>query len=186
MSAKVTEDRLKPKRPLVSDEASTIDAEKLNGVGTVLSDAHSDSRIKKMFDGIADSTVNGRVLRGRNLMHALQESGLQKSDPRLRTFVSRLEDFGGSGAELNLSDFSAIISSNESLISRALTQQLTVPDFPAFKKGLHEIFESCRHYESGNIATYIPPLSRVNPNLYAACLCTVDGQVVLLGSFQCF
>jgi len=36
-------------------------------------------------------------------------------------------------------------------------------------------------YDGGKVASYIPPLARVDPNLFAVSFCSVDGQIISYG-----
>ena len=45
-------------------------------------------------------------------------------------------------------------------------------------------YEKYRTVEDGNVATYIPELSNTDPNGFAICLVTVDGQVICVGDWN--
>jgi glutaminase len=64
---------------------------------------------------------------------------------------------------------------------RALTGDLIVPDFTDFRSRISNIFEYCREIDGGEVATYIPQLARVDPEMYGLGVCTIDGQQFSLG-----
>ncbi|EFC50245.1 predicted protein, partial [Naegleria gruberi] len=81
-------------------------------------------------------------------------------------------------------DFDAfynIVGENTNIISRALTGRLAIPDWSNFCSKIKEIFEQTKEIKGGNVATYIPQLAEVDPELYGLAICTVDGQRFSLG-----
>jgi glutaminase len=57
-------------------------------------------------------------------------------------------------------------------------------DLQAFLVELHQQYASL---QTGKLACYIPELAKVDPNLFAICVMTVDGQVYEVGDIQqCF
>lgn len=46
---------------------------------------------------------------------------------------------------------------------------------------LQEIYESVRQHRGGELASYIPHLAKVDPELFGVAVCSVDGQVLPLG-----
>ena len=57
----------------------------------------------------------------------------------------------------------------------------SIADFPAFCKVLHEVFEAARQDRGGKVATYIPELGRVDPELFGLGVCTIEGEQYALG-----
>jgi glutaminase len=52
------------------------------------------------------------------------------------------------------------------------------------QKMLNEIYEEYKSVDDGTIATYIPELSKANPNHFGICLATVEGHVFTAGDWQ--
>jgi glutaminase len=49
---------------------------------------------------------------------------------------------------------------------------------------LQDIYEHYLPLTEGNLASYIPELAKVNPNLFGICICTADGQIYEVGDSQ--
>ena len=86
------------------------------------------------------------------------------------------------GADPTEARFAGLIPSDElSLVPRALSGGLVVQDFKRFGTQITEILEECREDRSGEIASYIPQLARVDTEHFALGLCMVDGQLLSFG-----
>eukprot|EP00009_Paramoeba_aestuarina_P011561 CAMPEP_0201524130 /NCGR_PEP_ID=MMETSP0161_2-20130828/21129_1 /ASSEMBLY_ACC=CAM_ASM_000251 /TAXON_ID=180227 /ORGANISM="Neoparamoeba aestuarina, Strain SoJaBio B1-5/56/2" /LENGTH=512 /DNA_ID=CAMNT_0047923413 /DNA_START=72 /DNA_END=1610 /DNA_ORIENTATION=- len=70
------------------------------------------------------------------------------------------------------------------LIERALTNDLVIKDFKAFRNDLDEICEETMKNEKGNNAQYIPQLAEVNPDQFAMAFCSIDGQYYATGDID--
>lgn len=122
---------------------------------------------------------------------ALRNTGLRKSDPRLREMmdnVRRIQKTASAtdGASvdtqnLDLESFRSIVSHNISLISRAFRHQFVIPEFQTFSKDIEEIYWICKNNPNGKVASYIPQLARMDPNYWGVSICTVDGQKFSIG-----
>ena len=49
---------------------------------------------------------------------------------------------------------------------------------------IKEVHRDCMGFTDGKVATYIPELGKVDPNLFAIVICTVDGKVYKHGDFD--
>jgi glutaminase len=73
-------------------------------------------------------------------------------------------------------------SNPQSVLCRALTGQLAVPNWARFTADLTEIFESvAAEVHGGRCADYIPILAASDPRKFAVSVTTVDGQRMHLG-----
>lgn len=105
----------------------------------------------------------------------LARVGLAGRDARLaesRALLGRM----GPGASLGYSEFCAVVRPSILLFERAIQGKLAVPDFQELCAELREITEEVRTLRGGEVASYIPQLARVDPELFGVALCTVDGQ----------
>jgi hypothetical protein len=65
-------------------------------------------------------------------------------------------------------------------LKRVLEWELTIPHFDSFRKKLSKSFLEIKNdvnneHSWGEIATYIPPLAKANPNWFATSFCSTDG-----------
>lgn len=75
----------------------------------------------------------------------------------------------------------SIISTNIGLISRAFRHHFIIPEFQEFSKDIESIYWKCKDNINGKVASYIPQLSRVNPDYWGISVCTIDGQRFSIG-----
>jgi hypothetical protein len=79
---------------------------------------------------------------------------------------------------------------NEDISNAQLCRYVKGPDFPTGGQILNsadelkEIYRKVEANKSGQVASYIPQLSRVNPDQFAVSICTVDGQRFSLGDSE--
>jgi len=57
-------------------------------------------------------------------------------------------------------------------------------DLDNFFSSIREIYSQLKSDTNGNVATYIPQLGRVNPDLFAVSVYTIDNQVLKLGNYK--
>lgn len=46
---------------------------------------------------------------------------------------------------------------------------------------MEEIYDNVKNNKEGNVANYIPELSKVNPDLFGISICTVNGKHIDIG-----
>jgi len=63
----------------------------------------------------------------------------------------------------------------------ALTNRLTIQDFPTFKKQIQVLYNEVIKIDGGNLATYPRQLGQLNPDKFAVTFCSVDGQQFSFG-----
>ena len=137
-----------------------------------------------MADLLFDSLANGKpsISKG-DILDALQQSGIQETDPRLLHTMGNLKKYGF-GDPISAKEFSEITHDNSVLIEKALTKHLAIPRFQAFCDEITEIYKNCKPNKSGAVADYIPQLKNVDPEQFAISICTVDGQRFSIGETQ--
>ncbi|MCH2037053.1 MAG: glutaminase A [Rickettsiales bacterium] len=151
----------------------------------ITNNINSDSVVSSSYDDDSDSTYSnlykmfdekgeGYVVKN-DIINALASQGIQKDDVRIKETMEAFNKIGDS-TPISLSSFKTIVAPNISLIDKALTGGLIIPDFPAFTNELSNICDEILHNRTGKVANYIPQLSRVNPEHFAMSVCTVDGQ----------
>uniref|UniRef100_A0A2C9K1F8 glutaminase n=1 Tax=Biomphalaria glabrata TaxID=6526 RepID=A0A2C9K1F8_BIOGL len=73
------------------------------------------------------------------------------------------------------------IAENIVLIAKAFKNQFIIPEFVQFTQRIDEIFWRAKANTHGQLASYIPQLTRFNPESWGLAICTVDGQRYALG-----
>ena len=140
---------------------------------------HSSKREKDLFYSLCDK--NHDVIKTENFKQTLLKSGLKKNDNRLYSLFQMLDTCRN---EINYNDFIKIISSAGLLVEKALRGELALPDFSDFSKNIDEMFKEVAKNKSGELASYIPPLAKVDPDQFGISIVTVDGQVYQKGDFN--
>jgi len=109
--------------------------------------------------------------------------GLHEYDPRLKGVWQKLQDMDGlrKDVPLDMDAFVDIIGESTVLIGNAIKGHLIVPDFITFCDEFEQLFESVRDITDGAKATYIPALEHQDETLWAASVCTIDGQEFSVG-----
>jgi len=92
----------------------------------------------------------------------LGKAGIKTSDPRIDDKLLRDNDLES--------------IRNLGIVKRSLNGQNILPDFQGFTKEIDEIFQKIKSNREGKVASYIPQLANVNPELFGVSICTVDGQ----------
>jgi len=83
--------------------------------------------------------------------------------------------------KLTADDFVKLADFETPLIANALQGKVIIPEWQAFVGDLFSIYNECLLNKSGEKATYIPQLQRVNEDQLAVAVCTIDGQVWTCG-----
>ena len=125
-------------------------------------------------------SVNGTVPK-QALLEAFVDSGILEDDGRCADMIKRLKS---SPEELDLEDFQRLQSFSPALFQQVLSGRLAIPQFKNFGKEIEDIFENVSSNKSGKLADYIPQLQRVNPEKFAASVCSIDGQQMSLGDSE--
>ncbi|SPQ96817.1 unnamed protein product (mitochondrion) [Plasmodiophora brassicae] len=113
------------------------------------------------------------------LIDHLRTAGIHiDKDPRLAETYEKLQELNGVlfNVELDLEVFAQVTHANITLIHKAISGMLVVPDFVGFTEKLADMFDVIVENRSGNVAEYIPELKSVDPDKFAISVCTVDGQ----------
>ena len=132
-----------------------------------------------LFYSLCDKKPN--VIKTKNFKNALLKSGLKINDNRLHNLFRKLDS---SGDEIYFEDFKKIISSSELLVEKALRGELALPDFSDFSKSIDKMFDEVIKNKSGELASYIPPLAKVDPDQFGISIVTVDGQIYQKGDYN--
>jgi glutaminase len=106
----------------------------------------------------------------------LKSAGIRPDDRRIQDAWSALDNPGQESGRLDLDRFIAVCQRNSGIISRAITGELVIPDFPRFTQDVESMYQELLEERGGSVADYIPQLGRVDPERLAIAICTTDGQ----------
>lgn len=138
------------------------------------------SRLAAAASAIGEDLVPTRT----ELERSLAASGFTRDDTRLTALFEGLSAFGPSDPA-PVDDLAAELDRRAgALLARALAGELAAANFPRLRKKMKEAFDLAYAQRDGTVASYIPALERVPPNLFGASFCSVDGQVCDFGDFD--
>ncbi|MBL4818958.1 MAG: glutaminase A [Deltaproteobacteria bacterium] len=140
--------------------------------------------IKALFNSFKQDTRN--TVSPKDVEQTLSRIGILCDDIRLRKFFLSLQEKVLTQNRLNFSEFSELSMENPSLVSRALTRHLIVPDFQSFRQKISDIFYKVLDNQAGEVASYIPQLAQMPENAFGVSICTVDGQRLSIGDSDTF
>lgn len=72
----------------------------------------------------------------------------------------------------------------EGILERAITDRLVIRNWSKFTSEIEEMYNEVKQINGGKVATYIPELGKVNPDLFGVSICTVDGQIFSVGDTE--
>ncbi|KAL0219874.1 hypothetical protein P9112_005527 [Eukaryota sp. TZLM1-RC] len=130
------------------------------------------SAIRKLYTSIASH--NDGIVSTSFILSLLENCGILEDDPRLEDL------FPSTSSILSFEEFSLLLSKSY-LIQRALEGNLIVSEWSIFADTIYNIYTKISSIEGGQVAQYIPQLKRVDPELFAVTVTTVDGQQLHLG-----
>ncbi|MGB3619641.1 MAG: glutaminase A [Catalinimonas sp.] len=131
---------------------------------------------------VLDNDRNGRIRVG-EFYQNLARQGITHDDPRLREANRAIdrECIEENGHRLIDPEALGRIAGTKQIIGRSLNRHNIIPDFEGFIADLHDICDRVLPLTDGHVATYIPQLKKVDPELFSVAVCTVDGQTYALG-----
>ena len=86
------------------------------------------------------------------------------------------ELFKTNNNKINFNQFSEMIYCNFQLFQKIFENNFIIPNWEQFKNEIDEIINDIKNIDDGNVASYIPQLAKVDPNLFSVSICTIDGQ----------
>lgn len=132
----------------------------------------------RLFESL-DVNLKGYIYK-KDLVNCLDNAGLLKEDPRLKSLRESLKSYTDS-QEIDFYNFEKIINNNFDLITKSLKKDLMIPDFKCFCEEIEVIYKDLLSLKDGKVADYIPQLEKVDHDAFAISVCTVDGQQFSIG-----
>uniref|UniRef100_A0A673HY60 glutaminase n=1 Tax=Sinocyclocheilus rhinocerous TaxID=307959 RepID=A0A673HY60_9TELE len=114
-----------------------------------------------------------------HFISAVKSTGLLTSDPRLRDCMEKIREAVRESAGevmMDLELFRKCVGGNIVLLSLAFRRKFIIPEFEAFVGIINHIYYTSKLQHDGQVAKYIPHLTKFSPDLWGVSLCTVDGQ----------
>ena len=102
----------------------------------------------------------------------LTNKGIFTNDPRLSKNFKLLKEV----EYIDIEIFTKFMEENNSLLVKIFKNELIIPKWNEFVEEIDDIFESLSDLSKGNVASYIPQLAKVNPDLFGVSITTIDGQ----------
>ncbi|MBI4162793.1 MAG: glutaminase [Candidatus Aenigmarchaeota archaeon] len=134
--------------------------------------------IDHLFDAL-DIEANGAIKKT-DLFQALARHGILEDDARIKETIQSLDKLGDS--KISPEAFRKSVGQNITLIEKAMTGQLIIPDFNNFNSFITNIYNRTILNTDGNVSDHIPELS-ADPEQYAVSICTIDGQRLNIGPY---
>ncbi len=135
----------------------------------------------RIFNAL-DKESNGYILK-ETITEALNNCGILSDDIRISQTNLGLKKYGDK-ERINVSSFRTLVSPHITLIEKALTGGLVIPDFKNFTSFITNLFNRTLQNEQGEVSKYIPELANIDPKNYALSVCTVDGQRFNIGDHK--
>lgn len=138
--------------------------------------------VKDNIFNALDVKSSGFITKG-DLLSALADEGILESDTRIKETIQNIARETKNGGDISQEAFKRIIGSNITLIEKALTGKLVIPDFRNFCSHVTNIYNRTTLNKAGDVPP-LTPKSASNPEAYAISICTVDGQRFNIGNFD--
>eukprot|EP00397_Hematodinium_sp_SG-2012_P010934 GEMP01011060.1.p1 GENE.GEMP01011060.1~~GEMP01011060.1.p1 ORF type:complete len:724 (+),score=150.59 GEMP01011060.1:66-2237(+) len=129
-------------------------------------------------------TTGTRTVASDFLVEFLARNGLHPTDVRLQGLFAELEKLDAlkNRKMLNAVEFDECIHSCLSLVRKCVSGELVIPSFSNFTHHFERVYWEAKEDCGGNVATYIPQLACVDPDLFAMSVTTIDGQQFSVGN----
>lgn len=137
--------------------------------------------IDLIFDSL-DIESRGLIKKG-DLIDALKFRGILEDDIRIKGVMDSLSKTNKDD-DISPLTFRKLVGPYITLIEKALTGNLVIPDFTNFCSFITNLYNRTIQNKEGETSDYIPQLKGVDPNSYAISICTIDGQRLNLGDYK--
>ena len=105
------------------------------------------------------------TIRKSDILGALEMRGILEDDLRIKETVEALNKIGD--GKISQESFRNIVGPNITLIERAMTGKLIIPDFNNFYSIIKNIYNRTILNKNGAVSDHIPELASIDPENYA-------------------
>ena len=137
-------------------------------------------RLRQLFTIIADNNHTT----AERFRKEIESTGISIDDFRISGTMAKLNALGDQAIDYDL--FAKIIGEELIILSKILSRQLVIPDWPEFCSDIDIVFRQVALETNGSNAGYIPILRDADPEKWGVALCTVDGQRIGLGDIDIY
>jgi glutaminase len=137
--------------------------------------------IDRIFDSL-DTTSRGYIYKD-EIIEALAIRGIVQGDLRIKETMTALKKHTKE-SKISPKEFRSIVGANITLIEKAVTGNLIIPDFKNFCSFITNLYNRTLQDKKGTVSSYLTTLKNMNAEGYAISICTVDGQQFNLGDFS--
>ena len=137
-------------------------------------------RLRQLFAIIADNNHTT----AEKFRKEIESTGISIDDFRISGTMAKLNALGDQAIDCDL--FAKIIGEELIILSKILSRQLVIPDWPEFCSDIDIVFRQVALETNGSNADYIPILRDADPEKWGVALCTVDGQRIDLGDIDVY
>jgi len=140
-----------------------------------------------LFDYLSEKTDLMSVQKFWNVISC---TGVLEDDPRLKDTYHKLigakqrlglHHDSEADFKIDRDTFKDSVHDNIYMVGKVFKNELVVQEFNDFAVKVEDIFEETKDVPVGTSCTDYPQLARVDPNLFAVSLCTIDGQRASFG-----
>lgn len=159
----------------------------LSDNGEAQTDDVQAQNVKDELQSIYDS-FNVRDAEGlpeQQFIDRLHKAGILQNDLRLKPVLQLLQQIPLNGNRqrfIPYPDFRRMVGS-ANIVRHSMLGDLAIPEFDDFCKEITQLYEEVKTNRNGKVASYIPQLAEVNPDLFAVSICTISGQRFSIGDF---
>jgi len=111
----------------------------------------------------------------------MQNNGFDINDVRLN--IKKIEEDVNNQLLSETEIIKGLIEKNN-LVKKIIQGNLIISNWLDFVNDIIAIYNKLVNNDNGDVASYIPQLANVDPNLFAICICTIDGQILQLGNYE--
>lgn len=144
---------------------------------------HEKDELLAIYNSFNVTSAEG--LAEKQFLQRLNKVGILENDIRLKPVLQLLQQIptqSNGQRYIPYHDFRRIVGS-ANIVRQALVGDLAIPEFEDFCKEITDLYQEVSKNKSGKVASYIPQLAEVDPDLFAISICTTSGQRFSIGDF---